>query len=143
MKASLKNYRQAPRKTRLVGDLLKGKNVIAAEEQLQFVPKRATLPILKLLQSAIKNAEMAGISKEDLFVKSVRIDQGVTLKRIMPRARGTASRINKRTSHVVIELGTKEDKAVKTSKKEKKVDAPAKEVKAKAAKKVTTKKAKA
>ena len=138
MKAILKNYRQSPRKTRLVGDAIVGKRAVDAIDQLRFMPKRAANPVLKLLESALVNAlNTTGADKNDLIVKSVRVDKGIVLKRMMPRARGSAYRINKRTSHVAIELGLKET-AVKASKSAKKVAvAPKKNKK----KKVTTKKA--
>ena len=115
MKAMLKNYRQSPRKVRLVGDLVKGKNVVNAEIELRNLPKRASLPILKLLQSAVANAKSAGADVATLMVENVRVDKGLVMKRFMPRARGSASRINKRTSHVVITLkeGTGKIKKVK------------------------------
>ena len=138
MKAILKNYRQSPRKTRLVGDAIVGKRAVDAIDQLRFMPKRAANPVLKLLESALVNAlNTTGADKNDLIVKSVRVDKGIVLKRMMPRARGSAYRINKRTSHVAIELGLKET-AVKASKSAKKVAVAPKKV---AKKKVTTKKA--
>jgi large subunit ribosomal protein L22 len=121
MKAILNNYRQSPRKVRLVADAIKGKRVSAAEVELQFLVKRASLPFSKLLASAVANAKQNfNIEKENLFVKDVRVDKGVVLKRIMPRARGSASRINKRSSHIVLvleEKGKNEKSEVKTAKK--------------------------
>lgn len=109
MKATLTNYRQSPRKVRLVADFIRGKNVSAAEAELSFMAKRAAEPFKKLLASAVANAEtQSGASKDDLIVKEVRVDKGMVLKRFMPRAFGRASRINKRTSHLVIVLGEKE-----------------------------------
>jgi large subunit ribosomal protein L22 len=119
MKAFLKNYRQSPRKVRLVAGLIKGKRVADANIQLSFLPKRASLPVLKLLNSAIANAKQAGVSSENLFISSVTVDKGIVMKRSMPRARGSASRINKRTSHVVLTLSEKavsKPKAVKAKK---------------------------
>ncbi len=104
MKAILKNYRQSPRKVRLVTDLVKGKPVAKALDTLNFTPKR-TVPVLKkLLESAIANAVHAGIDKTTLKVKNINVDEGFTLKRMMPRARGTGARILKRTSHIVVTL---------------------------------------
>lgn len=100
MKAALNNYRQSPRKVRLVGDLIKGQSVEKALAQLQFLPKRASEPIAKLLRSAIANAD--GVT--GLMVGNVRVDSGSTLKRMRPRARGSAARINKRTSRVLLTL---------------------------------------
>jgi len=104
MKAFLKNYRQSPRKVRLVTDLIKGKRVAEAVLHLSVLPKRASLPIQKLLNSAINNAKQAGLSEDNLVVESITVNKGVVLKRSMPRARGSASRINKRTSHVTLSL---------------------------------------
>lgn len=110
MKAFLKNYRQSPRKVRLVGNLIKGKKVSDAETELRMLPKRAALPLRKLLQSAIANAKQSGVNQENLVVSNVRVDKGIVFKRWMPRARGSSSRINKRNSHVEITLKEKEAK---------------------------------
>ena len=107
MKAFLKNYRQAPRKVRLVAELVKGKNVAQAIAELDFLAKRAGLPIKKLLLSAVANAKSMGIDEENLFIKELRVDKGITMKRMMPVAMGTGHRINKRTSHLNIVLGEK------------------------------------
>lgn len=107
MKAFLKNYRQAPRKVRLVAQLIKGKNVAEAIAELDFSAKRAGLPIKKLLISAVANAKAMGASMENLFIKELRVDKGVTLKRMMPAAMGTGHRINKRTSHLNLLLAEK------------------------------------
>jgi len=121
MKAFLKNYRQSPRKVRLVGDLIKGKRVVDAETELRMLPKRASLPIKKLLDSAVANAKQNGIEKENLMILNVTVNKGIVLKRFRPRARGSASRINKRNSHIEIilkERGIVLD--MKKTKKEKK-----------------------
>jgi large subunit ribosomal protein L22 len=104
MRAFLKNYRQAPRKVRLVANLIKGKNVKGAIAELDFLPKRATFPIKKLLLSAIANAGALGIEKDNLFIKELRVDKGIVMKRMMPAAMGTGHRINKRTSHITLVL---------------------------------------
>lgn len=107
MKAFLKNYRQSPRKVRLVADLVKGKNVKEALIELDFLAKRASTPIKKLLLSAVANAKNQGIEAENLFIKEFRVDKGIVMKRIMPAAMGSAHRINKRTSHVELILAEK------------------------------------
>jgi large subunit ribosomal protein L22 len=107
MKAFLKNYRQAPRKVRLVAGLIRGKNVEQAIVELDFLAKRAGLPMKKLLLSAVANAKNMGIEKENLFIKELRVDKGITMKRMMPAAMGTGHRINKRTSHIILTLGEK------------------------------------
>jgi large subunit ribosomal protein L22 len=120
MKAFLKNYRQSPRKVRLVAELIKSKRVADALLYLDTLPKRASGPITTLLKSAIANAKQAGIEVENLLVENVTVNKGIVLKRMMPRARGSASRINKRTSHVMLTLIEKtSDKKVKPTKIEK------------------------
>jgi large subunit ribosomal protein L22 len=106
-KAYLKNYRQSPRKVRLVADLVRGKKVEDANSLLSFVPKRAALPIQKLLASALANAKGNADGKalsENLIVKEIRVDGGPTLFRRRPRSRGMANPIRKRTSQVTIVL---------------------------------------
>lgn len=107
MKAFLKNYRQSPRKVRLIADLVRGKSVAKALETLSFVNKRASDPFAKLIRSAQANAKNQGANLDALIVKTVSVDKGTVFKRIMPRARGSAARINKRNSHITVELGTK------------------------------------
>ena len=107
MKATLTQYRQSPRKVRLVADMIRGKDAVTALTILTLVPKKAGLPVKKLLQSAIANAKNSGIDTDTLAVKEVRVDGGVVMKRQMPRAFGRAYGINKRTSHINIELFVK------------------------------------
>ena len=105
MKAILKSYRQAPRKVRLVGNLIKGKTVPRALAELDALPKRASGPMRKLLLSAAANAKQNdGLDQADLLVKTVRVDHGVILKRSMPKSHGSASPIHKHTSHIMLEL---------------------------------------
>ena len=105
MKAILRSYRQAPRKVRLVANLIKGKTVPRALVELDVLPKRASGPMKKLLMSAVANAkENEGIELVDLFVKEVRVDHGTILKRSMPKSHGSAHPIHKHTSHIMIEL---------------------------------------
>jgi large subunit ribosomal protein L22 len=105
MKATLTNYRQAPRKVRLIGDLIKGKAAERALAELTLLTKRGAAPMHTLLSSAIANAKHNhNMSISDLFVKSVRVDKGLVLKRMMPRARGRGFPIHKHTSQVVLEL---------------------------------------
>ena len=107
MKAFLNNYRQAPRKVRLVAGLLKRKSVSEAIAQLDFLAKRAGFPLKKLLLSAVANAKQAGIEKENLMIQDLRVDKGVTMKRMMPAAMGSGHRINKRTSNITLILAEK------------------------------------
>ena len=122
MKAFLKNYRQSPRKVRIVGDVIKGKRVADAFLILDTLPKRASGPISTLLASAVANAKNGGIQADNLFVENVTVNEGIVMKRSMPRARGSASRINKRTSHVMLTLIEKTvEKKAKAVKKVEKV----------------------
>jgi len=107
MKAFLKNYRQSPRKVRLVAGLVRGKNVSQALIELDFLAKRASSPLKKLLMGAVANAKNMGKEAENLFIKEFRVDKGVTMKRMMPAAMGSGHRINKRTSHITLSLGEK------------------------------------
>ncbi|MDO8594761.1 MAG: 50S ribosomal protein L22 [bacterium] len=106
MKAILNNYRQSPRKMRLVVSAVKGKTVKEAQVMLSLMPKIATVPLRKLLESAIANAkENNKISDAGaLVIKDFRVDGGVVLKRSMPRAHGSAYQILKRTSKVTLVL---------------------------------------
>lgn len=104
MKAVLKNYRQSPRKVRLIADVVRGKKVNEAIALLRFVDKRAAEPFAKVIKSALANAVTKGKQPEALRIGRVTVDKGVTLKRFMPRARGSASRINRRNSHITVEL---------------------------------------
>lgn len=117
MKAVLSNYRQAPRKVRLVAGLIKGKTVARAAIELSFLTKRAAEPFAKLLASAVSNAlANSGIKEDNLYIESVTVNKGVTMKRFMPRARGSASRINKRGSHLEIVLKEAEAPKLKAKK---------------------------
>lgn len=107
MRAFLNNYRQSPRKVRLVASLLKGKAINEALALLKVIPKSAVVPLEKLLKSALANAKNQGKDEKTLFIKTFKVDGGVIMKRTMPRARGSAYRINKRTSHITLELGEK------------------------------------
>ena len=108
MKAILKNYRQSPRKVRLVARSVRGKTPAQALMVLDFMPKRAAEPIMKLIASAVANAKVNdNTDVSELLIKSIEINKGVTLKRFRPRARGSAYRINKRTSHIVVTLEKK------------------------------------
>jgi large subunit ribosomal protein L22 len=107
MRASLQTLRQSPRKVRLVADLVRGKDVGNALLTLQFANKKAAHDLVKLLKSAIANAKTQNFDEANLIVKEIQVNKGVTMKRITPRARGSASRINKRTSHITISLGEK------------------------------------
>ena len=107
MKAFLKNYRQSPRKVRLVADLIKGKAVPRALIELSYLSKRSSHQLQKLLKSAVANAKKDGLTAEDLIVKKLTVDKGIVMKRMMPRARGSGAQILKRMSHITLELSKK------------------------------------
>ena len=113
MKAYLKNYRQAPRKVRLVANLIKGKPVVNAQLELKHLAKRAALPMEKLLASAVANAVVGGASAENLIVKTITVNKGLVMKRMMPRAFGRGAPIHKHMSHVSIMLAEVTPKEVK------------------------------
>ena len=105
--ARLRHLRIAPRKVRLVADLVRGKPVGQALAILKYTPKAASKPMEKLLKSAIANAEDVSkgqIDVDKLYVSALQVDQGPTLRRFMTRAQGRATRLNKRTSHITLVL---------------------------------------
>lgn len=104
MKAKLSNYRQAPRKTRLVVDCIRGKKTKEAISILRGLDKKSALPIYKLLLSAISNAKQKGQKTEDLIVSKIFVNEGIILKRFRPRARGQVTPIRKRSSIIELEL---------------------------------------
>jgi len=104
--ARLRYLRIAPRKMRVLADMVRGKPVVQAIEELRFTQRSGARPLFKLLVSAVANAEQAGDADLDrLYVERITVDQGPTLKRWRPRAMGRATRIEKKTSHVIVELG--------------------------------------
>jgi large subunit ribosomal protein L22 len=107
--ASLKNLRVSPTKVRPIIDQIRGMNVEAALQTLQFSKKRASKYIQDTLKSAVANAEDThGMDVDTLIVSRAFVDSGPTLKRFRPRARGRASRILKRTSHVTLAVKAKD-----------------------------------
>ena len=106
MKATLRFLRVSARKTRLVADIVRGKNVEDAIFTLTVTRRAASEPIRKLIESAKANAEEKDdtLDGSDLFIKEIYVNEGPTLKRFRPRAMGRATRINKRTSHVTCVL---------------------------------------
>ena len=104
-KAVLKYARISSRKVKIVADLIRGKQVDEALAIIKFTPKAASEVLEKLLKSAIANAENNhGMNRGNLIVSEVYANQGPTLKRIRPAAKGSAVRIRKRTSHITIKL---------------------------------------
>jgi len=109
-KAVARRVRIAPRKARLVIDLIRGKHVNEALSILQLTPKAAAPIIEKVLKSAIANAEHNyDMDAENLYVSKAYVDEGPTLKRYRPRAQGRATQINKRTSHITIVVSEKKE----------------------------------
>jgi ribosomal protein L22 len=109
VRAQAKYVRCAPRKARLVVDHIRGKSVGDARAILTHTPRAAAQDVLKLLESAVANAENNHeLDADDLVIRKVYVDEGPTLKRYRPRALGRATRIRKRTSHMTIQLSPKE-----------------------------------
>nr|ABO26490.1 ribosomal protein L22 [American potato purple top wilt phytoplasma] len=103
----------APRKVRLVVDLIRGKKIDQAQAILTFTPKASAIVVLKLLNSAVANAlNNLKLQREKLFVKEVFVNEGLRLKRMFPRAKGSMDMIRKRTSHITLVVETlKEDES--------------------------------
>jgi large subunit ribosomal protein L22 len=103
--AKLRHLRIAPRKVRLVADLIRGRGVEEALNILQFTDKGSSEHLAKLLKSAVSNAdEKPGVNVDKLYIKKITVDGGPSIKRFRPRAMGRATPILKRTSHVFIGL---------------------------------------
>ena len=105
--ATLSYLRVAPRKVRLVANEVRGLPVGDALALLRFTPARAAKSLAKLLRSAVANADNKGgrVDVDALVVKTLTVDQGPKMRRFMPRAQGRAYRVEKKTSHVYVELG--------------------------------------
>ena len=103
--AKTRMIRISPRKVRIIGDLIKKKNVNEASGLLTYMPQKASLILKKLLNSAIANARQKKyVDIDNLYVKNVMVDGGPTLKRYLPRAMGRATKIRKRISHITLTL---------------------------------------
>lgn len=99
--AIARHVRMSPRKVRRVVDTVRGMDAAQAIATLRFAPQAAAEPVRKVIQSAVANAESAeGLRVDDLYVSQIFVDEGVTMRRIRPRAKGSASRILKRASHI-------------------------------------------
>ena len=110
VKAIAKHIRISPRKVRYVADLVRGKDVEEARAILKLTPNRGCTPVLKVLDSAIANAEHNNnMNGDDLIVKKIFVDEGVTWKRIKPRAMGRADRIFKRCCHITVVVDEREE----------------------------------
>ncbi|MFC4389225.1 50S ribosomal protein L22 [Gracilibacillus marinus] len=109
-KAVAKSIRIAPRKVRLVVDLVRGKNVGEAIAILKHTQRSASPVVEKLINSAVANAEHNyEMNPDNLYISEAFVNEGVTLKRFRPRAQGRASQINKRTSHITVVLSEKKE----------------------------------
>lgn len=123
VKAELKNLRIAPRKTRLVADMVRGKKIEPAQALLGFAIKKGSAPILKLLNSALSSAKNDfQLEPSNLYISEITVDEGPKYKRWRPRSRGMAHGIQKKTSHIriVLEEIVEGKKIKKTEKVEKK-----------------------
>jgi len=99
--AKLKNYRQSPRKVRLIADLVRGKTAEHALALLNVLPKRGSEPMKKLIESAVANAKLPA---NEVYISEIQVNGGVVFKRHMPRARGRAAAIRKKSSIVTLSL---------------------------------------
>lgn len=109
-KAVAKYIRISPRKVRQVIDIIRGKNVQEALAILKFTPKRASVPVAKVVKSAAANAEHNyEMDKDSLYVAACYVDQGPTLKRWQPRAMGRADVLRHRTSHITVVVKEKKE----------------------------------
>lgn len=109
--AIARHVRMSPQKVRRVVDLVRGMDVTEALAVLKFAPQAASEPVYKVVASATANAEATeSLRVDDLFISQAFVDQGMTLRRIRPRAKGSASRIMKRASHITVVVEPKEQK---------------------------------
>lgn len=143
VKATAKFVRLSPRKARLVVDSVRGMSVVDAEKELAVMAKKGAEPVMKLLKSAVANAEHNNkLKKENLYIAEIAANEGMTIKRYTPRAFGRATMIRKRTSHLSIvldeKIAAKETQKPAAKKATPKKKAPAK--KKPAAKKTSDKK---
>ena len=115
-KAKARFVRVTPQKARRVVNEVRGKSVLAATDLLQFAPQRVAYDVKKLVESAVANAkflaekEGESVQDADLWILETYVDEGPTMKRFRPRAQGRAGQILKRTSHITVVVGTKDDK---------------------------------
>lgn len=126
IKANLNHLRMSPRKVRLVIDVIRKMPIDKALDQLQFLNKLASAPVKKLIESAIANAEHNfSIERSNLYIKEIKADEAVTLKRWMPRAHGRATVLRKRACHIKLTLAEIVESGKKTARKSK-LEAPVK-----------------
>ncbi len=143
VKASLNNLRVAPRKARLITSLIRGLDVSKAKVQLHFLVKKTSMPMEKLLDSALANAKHNfKLNEADLYISEIYVNEGKVLKRGMSRARGRVFPIKKKTSHIHLTLSEKKDKQIRAFAAQGKLKTTEKQVKAKDAKPETEAKTK-
>jgi large subunit ribosomal protein L22 len=140
MQAQLTSHNQAPRKVRLVTELVKGKKIPEALAALAFLPKRASLPVTKLIQSAVANAVQKGENVEDLRIQNITVDSAGMIVRMMPRAMGRGAPIRHRKSLIRVTLSSTSAARLekKAPKAKAKVKVPAKKTEVAAKAKTTT-----
>ena len=110
VRATAKYVRISPRKLRLVADTVRGKEIADARATLAFITKGGSKVVEKLISSAVANAENnRDLSEDELYISSIFVNEGPTMKRYRPRAMGRAGRIRKRTSHVTVELAPRKE----------------------------------
>lgn len=120
VKSKLNNLRIAPRKVRLAANLVKKLKTGEAVDQLTFSRKKSAKPIIKLINTAVADAaHNFDLDKDNLYIKEIRVDEGRTLKRWMPKARGRATPIMKKSSHISLVLSEVVDSGKKEAKKQK------------------------
>ena len=125
----------------MVADLVRGKKAEDALTILNFTVKRASDPLLKLLNSALANAKSTkNAEAKDLFISKITVDEGPAGRRVLPKSRGRGEIVRKKTSHVTLVLDVKREKEEKPKKEKKAVEKKEKKVEEKKVKKVTTKK---
>ncbi len=108
--ASIKTVRVSPRKARLVVDAIRGKRVMDAMDMLKFLPQKSAVEIERLMKSVAANAENNyDLDPEDLWIKAIFADDGPSMKRFKPRARGRVGRIKRRTCHITVIAEDRED----------------------------------
>lgn len=118
-RATAKFVKMSPRKVRLVADLVRGLKADKALDQLKFQSKLAAKPVSKLIKSGMANAvNNYDLDEDNLFVKEIKVDEGPTVKRWLPRAHGRATTIRKRMSHITLTIGEIKDSGVKEAKKQ-------------------------
>ena len=116
--AIARHVRMSPTKVRRVVDLVRGMDVNDALVTLKFAPQAASDPVYKVVASAVANAENTeSLRADELFVSQAFVDEGVTMRRIRPRAKGSASRILKRAAHITVVVEPKSNKSVKSESK--------------------------